>query len=485
MLDGEHKRDKPGPRLVVAGVRSGAGKTSVTAALVCALRRRGLVVQTFKAGPDYIDPGFLTALTGRACRNLDTYLLDPEVVLELFRRACSGADIAVVEGVMGLFDGAGGIDERGSTAHLAKILDAPVLVVLDAAKAARSVAAVAYGCVHFDAEVSVRGFILNYTGSRRHEGMIRSAVEDRPGLPVLGAFDRGSLPELASRHLGLVPAWERTDLPADQLAEAAETSLDVSAVIRLAETASESTYSAKGVDGGQEGRRQRVFVPGESVATDGRAVGIAYALDRAFHFYYQDNLDYLEHIGARLVPFSPLSDRSLPENVGAIYFGGGYPELAAAELAANTEMIAAVRNASEDGMPILAECGGLMYLARELVDAERAVHRQVGVFEMAIAMRRRLAALGYYTAEVSTEIPWVPSVGRLVGHVYHWSEIVENDHEPVFRLHSPEKPELSDGFLVRCTLASYLHVHFASCPELAAGFVEAARRFVGRKESVR
>ncbi len=451
------------PRLVVAGVRSGSGKTTITAALVTALRRRGLAVQTFKAGPDYIDPSFLTSVSGRPCRNLDSFLLSETTIRELFHRAVVGADVAVIEGVMGLFDAAAGAGERGSTAHLAKILRAGVVVVLDASKAGRSVAAVAHGFAGFDEELDVAGFVVNHVGSESHDEMIRSALAERPGRRVFGAFRRGALPELPSRHLGLVPAWERQSLSTEDLAEAAEASLDVDGLITAAKEAPPLEQSAPVLFARRSAKEPRVR--------------IAYALDDAFHFYYQDNLDYLEHLGAELVPFSPLSDREIPADVGGVYFGGGYPELQAAALYANAPMISAVRSASLSNMPMLAECGGLMYLVEELVDQNGVSYEEVGVFRATISMRKRLSALGYYRAQVIRPIPWAPDVRELRGHVYHWSEMTANQHEAIFRLQKRNRPSIPDGFVANATLASYLHVHFGACPEFAAGFVQAARQY--------
>lgn len=468
------------PCIVIAAARSGLGKTSVSVGIVGALARRGLAVQPFKVGPDYIDPSFLSAASGRPCRNIDTILVPPERAIERAENAASAADVAIVEGVMGLFDGASGTDECGSTAEVAKLLDAPVVVILDAAKSARSVGAVALGFKQFDPDLRVAGFIVNFVASDRHQALVTGAISAATGLPVLGVIRRDALPAIPSRHLGLVPAWEEGEKPFDALATAIESAVDLDRVLDIARKSGEPPPVAGAEPDGavsRDGHTSRaVASPAPMERSQPRPI-IAVARDDAFHFYYQDNLDILVELGVEVVPFSPIEDSCVPEGAGAIYFGGGYPELHAEDLAANESMLQSVRQAVDSGMPILAECGGLMYLVRELVDSDGQAHRMAGVISARVQMGRRLAALGYYQAEVLVAIPWASEVESLSGHVYHWSTLDGVEAPTVLRLSKPGRPTTLDGFLTRFCLASYLHVHFAGCPALVEGFVAAAGRF--------
>ena len=455
------------PRIVIAAARSGLGKTSVSTGIVRTMVDRGLVVQPFKVGPDYIDPGFLSQAAGRVCRNIDTMLVDQDTAIGLAERAAQDADVVVIEGVMGLFDGASGTDERGSTGHVARLLDAPVIVILDAARAARSVGAVALGFTQFDPRVRVAGFVLNQVASETHEALLVAAITDATGLPVLGALRRDSLPPLPSRHLGLVPAWEHGDDTSDAVADLAthvSASLDMDALLALAQSAPASPPARD--------RQHRVATP---APRGPYGPTIAYALDDAFHFYYEDNLDALRDAGARLEPFSPISDKTLPAGTAGVYLGGGYPELHAAKLAANEGMKTSILSAIDAGVPVLAECGGLMYLCSALEDADKVTHSMVGAFDISIRMERRLSALGYHTARMHTPIPWVPEVMSVAGHVYHWSAITHSTEKPAWSLEKHGREPQSDGFIRRNCVASYLHLHFAGEEAVAHGLVNAAR----------
>ncbi len=475
------------PRIVIAATGSGGGKTTLTMGLIGALRKRGLIVQPFKCGPDYIDPGFHTLAAGRSCRNLDTRLIPEETILELFERASAGADIAVIEGVMGLFDGAGPFDERGSTAHLAKLLLAPVIVSMDCRGMARSAGAMALGYDRYDPELQVAGYIGNNLGSRRHYDLIAPAIESATRGIAFGYLPRNPDLTMPERHLGLVPAWETGGLRGSDgsgrdagdtvsrflrdAAAAVEETVDVDGILRAARSA-DPIRGCRGSGG--------LF----ATLKKGRTVRIGYAGDDAFCFYYRDNLDILEALGAELIRFSPVADDVLPEDLGALYFGGGYPELFACRLQENQTMRKAVTAAIHAGMPAIAECGGLMYLCRTLIDAEGNEYEMCGAVPGRVTMKRRLGALGYYDAEILNPCFFGASGERAVGHVFRWStlETEENGAARAFLLRKPDSSgrvvePLADGFVVNACVASYLHLHFASCPEWADRFVDAAREY--------
>src|SRR3989441_12019509 len=460
------------PRIVVAGTHSGAGKPTVTLGLLRAPQRRGMIVQPFKAGPDFIDPGWQTAAVttpeqpGRRARNLDTWLLPPATVVELFARDADGADVAVIEGMMGLYDGVDGRSEAGSSAEVAKLLRAPVVLVLDAAGSVRSAAAVALGFVSFDPEVTLAGVIANRVGGRRHEQWLHDALHTA-GVTLLGVLpwdDRLKLPE---RHLGLVPAAEHSALEAiDALGDAVEEHVDVAALVRAARLA------------------LPLVVPGPQIFPPmpvAQQVALGVARDEAFSFYYEDALDLLESRGARIVPFSPLHDRDLPP-VHGLYLGGGFPEIYAGMLAENVRLRGQVKEAVASGMPVYAECGGMMYLAQTLVDAAGREHPMVGVLPIVTRMQPRLAALGYVTLTATTDTVLLRKGETVRGHEFHFSTITPL--RPVeFGLASEGGRGLADGKDGICTstvLASYAHVHFASHPEMAERFVDACKNYKGQ-----
>jgi len=451
------------PRLVIAGTHSGAGKTSVALGLIGALRRRGIAVQPFKVGPDFNDSSLLTAAAGRPSRNLDTWMLPKATVLELFVRGAEGADLAIAEGVMGLYDGYRGGSDEGSTADVAMLLHAPVVLVVDVSGSVRSAAATALGFVAFDPAVTIAGVIADRVGGERHLGWLRDALAGA-GIPLLGALpwdDRLTLPE---RHLGLVPAAEGEPTGAlTALADAAAAHIDIEAIVRLARQA------------------PPVVVPGQSAfpaMTPPPSVSIGIARDRAFHFYYQDGLDLLASRGATLTPFSPLDDARLPPTDG-LYLGGGYPELYAARLAANTGIRRQILDAVSDGMPVYAECGGMMYLARELVDAQGREHAMVGALPVSVHVGRSLAAIGYVTLTAHADTLLLREGDVVRGHEFHASTVTA--HEPLrlaFRVEEGRGMiDGQDGAAVHSLLASYTHLHFASKPVMAERFVDACRRY--------
>lgn len=479
-------------RLVVAGVTSGVGKTTIACALMAAFARRGHRVQPFKAGPDYIDPGHHTAAAGRPSRNLDSVLLSRSALLTLFVRAAQQADFAVIEGVMGLFDGRTGQGEAGSTAEIAKIVGAPVVVVIDAAKTARTAGAIALGCARFDADLAVAGFILNRIGSEAHARTAREAVEAATGLPVLGVMPRDPALDIPERHLGLVPTAERA-LSAGfvaRLAAAAEAHLNLDGLWRLGERvrAVPLPLGGEGEGGvpadqvtretvGQGGSRGRDLPDGlfPPVPVPPRAT-IAVARDAAFSFYYEDSLEILAAWGAEIVSFSPLADEALPRGTQGLYIGGGFPEVFAPELANNRPIRKAVTRAAAGGIPIYGECGGLMYLARALSDFEGVRHEMAGVIPVDSVMQRRRVTLGYRTVTALRSNPLMASGVQQTGHEFHYSELASAPRRSAAAYEVVDGDGRAEGYARGNVLGSYVHLHFGSSPTMARRFVAACAR---------
>jgi cobyrinic acid a,c-diamide synthase len=458
--------------LVIAGATSGVGKTTIACAVMAAYRARGQRVQPFKAGPDYIDPSHHSMAARRASRNLDTVLVPPANMRVLFERAASSADIAVVEGVMGLFDGRNGRDEEGSTAQIAKLLGAPVVVVIDVSKTSRTAGAIALGCARFDPALSMAGFILNRVGSETHARVASEAVEQATGLPVLGCFPRDAELTLPERHLGLVPTGEAAPTAAffDRLAESAQRHLDLERMWKLAEHhMSISTEENPSLPNPPPpGGREQLF-PEEAVE---RRVRIVVARDSAFNFYYEDNLDLLQEWGAELVSFSPLANESLPTGTQGVYLGGGFPELFAPQLAENRSMLASLRRAAAAGLPIYAECGGLMYLGRTLTDFEGHVHEMVGVLPVDSAMQRKKVTLGYRSATALRSSPILPESAQVMGHEFHYSELANPAPQETAAYRLAERDGALEGYARGNVLASYVHLHFGGRPDAARRFID-------------
>ncbi|WP_018124717.1 cobyrinate a,c-diamide synthase [Desulfovibrio oxyclinae] len=443
---------------VIAGTHSGCGKSSVSLGLMKALARKGRAVQPFKCGPDFIDPGHHARACGRPSVTLDGWMQDPSIIPEIFARRAVDASVAVVEGVMGLYDGASGSDEVGSTAQLAKILNLPVVLVADVRSMARSAAALVSGYVNFDPGVNVVGVVLNRVGSANHEDLLREAM-DTAGIPVLGCLDRDEDIAVPSRHLGLRTAEEEDEGVYDRLADWVERGIDV--------------------DGLLERMPERSFAPVEDVEPPAPSVRIGVARDEAFCFYYAENLRMLRLAGAELVNFSPLHDKRLPPDLDALYIGGGYPELYGFELGQNSRMRKDVRAFSEKGGAIYAECGGFMYLMNDLV-TERGRFAMCGVFPVRAAMNDRRKALGYREITALKDCPLGPPGTVARGHEFHYSSIETAflpDSMPAIYATVDRKGNAAgcEGFLINNTLGSYVHLHFASNPDLAEHLVAAAR----------
>ncbi|GGK17934.1 cobyrinic acid a,c-diamide synthase [Deinococcus malanensis] len=436
-------------RIVLAAPHSGSGKTTVASLLCLALRHWGLRVQPFKLGPDYLDPTHLGRAAGRAARNLDSFLLPPSRLSELFARAAAQADVSVLEGVMGLYDGRSPLSDEHSTADLARLLDAPVVLVIDAGGMARTVAAIASGLRDFGAGVHVAGVILNRVGSERHAELCEAALA-QVGLPVLGFVTRDEALHLPSRHLGL--------LSAEQASWDEGAALNAARHLRLDDIL--SAAQAPPLPAAQ------VQAPAQPVAR------IGYALDEAFHFYYPDALDELREAGAELVPFSPLRDPELPAGIGGLLLGGGYPEAHAAQLSANVSMRQSVRAFAASGRPVVGECGGLMYLAESLQDLEGQTHEQCGVIPYRTRMQGRLT-LGYRDATALHDTPLAPGGSTLRGHEFHYSALMHEPTRPAYRWTAHDGSEVLEGYAHGNVLASYLHLHYAADPATARRLVMA------------
>jgi len=444
---------------IVAGTNSSAGKTVLTLALMGALSRRGLTVQPFKAGPDYIDPGHHSALLGRASYNLDTWMMGVDGVKKTFARAMRRADIGVVEGVMGLYDGRGGKSEEGSTAHIAKALKVPVLLVVNAEKTARSAGAAILGFESYDPDVSIKWVVFNRVGSKRHFDILKDSIQKGPRgsmVKVLGYLPKDDALKMPERHLGLTTAgdtdkrrWRRFVEKAVSLVEG---SVDIDGLVESLPVVSSRVVSVR-----------------QPAAKEAR---VAVAFDRAFSFYYEENFDILRSFGAELVFFSPIKDKRLPHGTDGVYIGGGYPELYAKELEANSRLREELVARAADGMPVLAECGGLMYLGAKIVTGDGAFNT-AGVFPWTSRMLGKRKALGYREVRLARDCPFLAE-GPVRGHEFHYSEIskVPSRIKRAFRFTSPAGAEIDEGYTYKSTLASYIHLHFASNPAFAAGFVK-------------
>ncbi|MDF6041695.1 cobyrinate a,c-diamide synthase [Streptomyces sp. JH14] len=491
------------PRLVIAAPASGSGKTTVATGLMAAFAQRGLAVSPHKVGPDYIDPGYHSLATGRAGRNLDAYMCGPELIAPLFAHGARGCDLAIVEGVMGLYDGASGEGELASTAHVAKLLRAPVVLVVDASSQSRSVAALVHGFASWDPEVRISGVILNKVGSDRHEMLLRDAL-DESGVPVMGVLRRAEQVATPSRHLGLVPVAERRgDAMAAVAAMGAQVGggCDLEALMRLARSApgtpgasgawdpvaalrvggarggpaplpapSENRGSAAGPgprapDGPGFRPGGPGSTPGGTASPRGGAPVVAVAGGRAFTFSYAEHTELLAAAGADVVTFDPLRDEALPEGTRGLVIGGGFPEVYAPELSANEPLRKAVADLAATGAPVAAECAGLLYLSRSLDGRPMC-----GVLDAEGRMSERLT-LGYREAVAITDSPLAAVGTRLRGHEFHRTVLEPGaGAAPAWGMHLPERRV--EGFVQQGVHASYLHTHWASAPGIARRFVE-------------
>jgi cobyrinic acid a,c-diamide synthase len=457
---------------VIAGTHSGCGKTTISLGLMAALARRGLTVAPFKVGPDFIDPGHHSRITGAVSRNLDGWMLSRAYNLSCFQHAAHTADIAVVEGVMGLFDGYDGKTESGSTAQMAKWLGLPVVLVVDARSMARSAAAVIMGFEKFDRNLTYAGVLFNRLGSSRHLNYLTEALEGNVEMRCLGGVVRDQTISIPERHLGLVTSEDHrlANEMIIKLATVIEDSMDIT---RLIESLPEVNTSV-----------QKATTGSGQKSAPGR-VRIGVARDSAFCFYYPANLDQLEASGSEIVFFSPIADAQLPPDMDGLYLGGGYPELAAKRLSANKRLQNQIRVKSQEGMPIYAECGGFMYLCKELFTQSGKRYPMVGCFPFSARMHSQLKSLGYREITLTGDTIIGPPGQTIRGHEFHYSELDKSESilKTVYHLtdragvHKP--PE---GYYINRTLGSYTHLHFGSQPQAAEYFVKACTAYQSERK---
>ncbi|MHC1610976.1 MAG: Ni-sirohydrochlorin a,c-diamide synthase, partial [Candidatus Methanospirareceae archaeon] len=449
-----------------------AGKTTVCIGLLGALRDRGLEVQGFKVGLDYIDPGFHTLVSGRPSRNLDGFLMSPGVVKEIFIRGSTGADIAVIEGVRGLYEGLNYFDDVGSTAQIAKILDCPVILVIDAGSITRSVAALVTGYKSFDPEVQIAGVILNNIGSDRHGEKAGQAVERYCGINVIGKIPRKSELKISMRDLGLITAteckerWSDFNTVLDLIKDSVKENVDINSLLEIAKSAP-----------ALKNQEIRIFHPDRSDEKEKEKVRIAVAFDEAFNFYYQDTFDLLALEGAELVYFSPIRDKKLPGRVDAVYIGGGFPELYAEELSSNTQMLNAVKDFYDQYGVIYAESGGLVYLMEEL-EYQSDSFEMCGVIKGSVRFGEK-RVINYVEGEFQRDCIIGEKGKKFKGHEFHHCKIVLEDQANVDFAYKMERGEGvmdgMDGIISKNCLASFTHLHAASYTGFAENFVRSGR----------
>ncbi|SFJ22209.1 cobyrinate a,c-diamide synthase [Thermoflavimicrobium dichotomicum] len=458
------------PRFVIAGTGSGVGKTTCTLGLMAAFRKRGLSVQGFKAGPDYIDPSYHTAVTGRPSRNLDTWMCQPERMKEIFLRGSDGADLSIIEGVMGLYDGKSPLSDQGSTAEIAILLNSPIILVVNIQSMARSAAAIVKGYQSLNPNVQIAGVIVNRAGSEGHVRLVQAAIEQECGVPVLGWLGRESDIDIPERHLGLVPAIERGELDPlfEKLAALMEERVDLARLFSIAQAA---PVLSEPMD--------RLFVPKEKTK---EPVVLAVARDAAFNFYYPENLELLEHAGAKLQFFSPLSGESVPEEADGLLIGGGFPEEFARQLTAQEEVKQSIARRIREGLPTFAECGGYMYLCRELIDRHGQAYPMVGVIPATVKMQNRLAALGYREVLAATDNILLRQGESARGHEFHYSTLtMENDDYPSAYQITGRRGVQKEGYAKGNLLAGYTHLYFPSNPAMVERWLNVCRTYRQQK----
>lgn len=459
------------PRLVIAGIRGGTGKTLISLSIVASLRfKKGLKVIPFKKGPDYIDAGWLARIAENPCYNLDPFFISEERIKASFINHLRG-DIALIEGNRGLYDG---IDSSGSysTAELSKLLRAPVILVIDCSKATATIAALVLGCINMDRDVKISGVVLNQVSGKRHEAVISEAIERHCHIPVLGAIPRLET-ELPERHMGLLPHQEHNDAGRiiSMVREIGERYIDINRIIDIAESAEALSLE-----------REQFF--SEERATTSVRIGVI--RDSAFQFYYPENLEELERHGAELVEISALSEERLPE-IDALYIGGGFPETHAIRLAENKRFIRSLKQSIDRGLPVYAECGGLMYLGKGLYLNDR-FYEMVNIFPIAFCLEKRPQAHGYTVAEVVSYNPFYPSGITIKGHEFHYSRPIlqgfrSDELDYAFSMKRGSGIiEKRDGIFYKNAFATYTHVHAYGIPEWTKGMIIAAERFRKTKE---
>lgn len=435
---------------VLAGTHSGAGKTTITAGILGALKSRGMKVQPYKTGPDYIDPAFHNFVVGTKSRNLDTWMLPEEAIQYLYAHNLKDADVAVVEGVMGLFDGLNGTEDIGSTAYLAKKLDLPVILIVDGSGMARSAAAIVKGYSSFDPDCKIAGVILNRLSGAAHYELMKEAVEKATGIPCLGYVLKNAEIKLSSRHLGLIPAGEINDLQLrlEQVATMIEQTLDLDLILTLTK---------------RKRPKVKPLLALENLP-DFKGLNIGVAQDLSFNFYYQDNLELMEALGATLTAFSPMKDEELPEGLDFLYFGGGFPEVFAKTLSENGRFIQSLKAYAKSARPIYAECGGFMYLTEAITDLEGQKYAMTSILSGETTMTKTLKRFGY--AEVETCYDMAGQAICFRAHEFHRSEYSGGSLQPQYKLYknkgSVKEKTWECGYRLGNVFGAYAHVHFYS-----------------------
>ena len=438
------------PLLIVAGTTSGVGKTTISLAMMHAFKnKKGLMVQPFKIGPDFIDPSYHKIITGKESRTLDAWLMGNDGIISTVENATIDADIGVIEGVMGLFDGMSGKNDFASTAYVAKILDAPIILVVDSAKAARSIAAMIFGYLNFDKKLKIIGIILNNVSGPKHEKYLVEACKNSLNVPILGIVKRDRDLNMDERHLGLIPSDELEPSKRNK-------------VMRLANELSEQLYYDK-ILLLIKPRKSKLI---KSIRVENKIpklVRIAVALDNSFNFYYSENLNVLRNLGAEITYFSPINDIRIPEDTSGIVLGGGFPEIMADKLNSNQSMIKSIKRAAEQGIPIYGECGGLMYLTKSIIGYKnsRKQFRMVGIVDARTQMTGRLT-LNYTNADMSSST--FGDIKNIRGHEFHYSKIEDLSSDSKYAYSMKRGIGIDsgkhDGILIYNSIASYMHLHF-------------------------
>lgn len=452
------------PRVAIAGLSGDSGKTFLTCGLAAAARQRGLKVAAFKKGPDYIDSAWLRIASGNEARNLDTFMMSHETIEKSFVKHSADAGISILEGNRGLFDG---FDEKGShsTAELAKLLNIPLILIFSIKKMTRTSAAIILGCKELDKKLNIAGVVLNRVAGKRHLKVAKNAIENETGIPVLGAIPNlGSADLFPSRHLGLITPgeYEAAEKSVEMVRSAIEGHIDISGIIEIANKAPDISCNLND----------------KLIEIKGGKLRIAYFRDKAFSFYYPENLEALENRGAELIPVSSISDKQLPD-IDGLYIGGGFPESNIEEIVQNRELMASVKNAAENGLPIYAECGGLIYLC-DSIEMDANSYPLAGIFSAKMKMFEKPQGHGYATAAVETENPFYRKGLQLSGHEFHYSKIITEAEKQNYCLKMTRGKGASgnmDGLIYKNVFAAYLHIHANSGNDWADGFINCALKY--------
>lgn len=444
---------------MIAGTHSGVGKTTVSLGLMGVLSKK-YKVQPFKVGPDYIDTAYHRYVTGNFSCNLDLYMLGEENLKDLFYKNASKADISIIEGVMGLYDG---IDTTsfGSSSQIAKILNVPVVLIVDASSMAASVSALIMGYMNYDKDVKIKGVILNKVGSERHYSLLEEAIKGDLGIEVFGYLPKDVKLELPERHLGLLPVYEAREINKkfERLYSYIKKYIDIEKMMNL-------TIKLPDLGRTEEEKLEK-----------SKGVKIGYAYDEAFNFYYKESLETFNEMGAELIPFSPLQDENLPEGICGLYIGGGFPEVFEMRLSENKKMLNSIKEAVKKGMPVYAECGGLMYLSKAIKDLEGNTFEMVGVYNFEVVMTKRLQRFGYVEAEVISDNALFKKGEKLKGHEFHHSVIEGSSQNASYVVHKPGREESWQcGFVYKNCFATYVHINLYT-------YKEAVKRFVDKCEA--